>query len=408
MFPRIPLKTPVSSRELGQLPQPSAEALAHSRELQSHIAHEIGREDGWISFSRYMELALYAPGLGYYSAGARKFGPAGDFVTAPEISPLFGQCLARQIAEVLAECGGEVLELGPGSGKLACDVLLALDELGALPQRYLLLEVSGDLRMRQQEKLAALPPHLAARGQWLDALPPSFSGAVIANEVLDVLPVHLVSFTNGGTFELGVVAANAGDDERFSWRSRLLQSGPLAVAAERISSAYLGNPPPQAYTTEICLAAPAWVNSLATMLERGAIILIDYGFRAAEYYHPSRTQGTLMCHYRHYAHTDPFYLPGLQDITSHVDFTCVAEAGRAAGLEVLGYTTQGNFLIGCGLTDLLARADPRNVSDYLPLANQAQRLVSPAEMGEFFKVIALGKRLDTPLTGFGSGHPLPL
>ena len=402
------MKTPVSSRELGQLPQPSAEALAHSRELQSHIAHEIGREGGWISFSRYMELALYAPGLGYYSAGARKFGPAGDFVTAPEISTLFGQCLARQIAQVLDVCGGDVLELGPGSGKLACDVLRALDELGALPQRYLLLEVSGDLRLRQQEKLATLPPHLGARAQWLDALPPAFSGAVIANEVLDVLPVQLVSFANGGTFELGVVAAIAGDGQRFAWRSRLLQSGPLAIAAECISSAYLGNPPPQAYTTEICLAAPAWVNSLATMLERGAIILIDYGFRAAEYYHPSRTQGTLMCHYRHYAHTDPFYLPGLQDITSHVDFTGVAEAGRAAGLEVLGYTTQGNFLIGCGLTDLLARADPRNVTDYLPLANQAQRLVSPAEMGEFFKAIALGKGIETSLRGFGSGHPLPL
>jgi len=356
-----------------------------------------------------MELALYAPGLGYYSAGARKFGAAGDFVTAPEISPLFGQCLARQIAQVLAESGGDVLELGPGSGKLACDVLLALDALGALPQRYLLLEVSGDLRSRQQVKLAALPAHLAARAHWLDALPENFTGVVLANEVLDVLPVHLVSFAGGGLFELGVVCVHSGADQPFAWRSRLLDAGPLALAAAGIAGRHLQDlSPEQTYTTEISLAAQGWVASLAAMLARGAILLIDYGFRAAEYYHPDRARGTLMCHYRHYAHTDPFYLPGLQDITSHVDFTSVAEAGIASGLEVIGYTTQGNFLIGCGLAELLAQANAVDTSRYLALASAAQRLVSPAEMGEFFKVIALGKGNVAPLQGFATGRPLPL
>ena len=390
------------------LPPPGEQALAHSRELHAHIAREIALADGWITFARYMDLALYAPGLGYYSAGSRKFGAAGDFVTAPEISALFGQCLARQIAQVLAVSGGDVLELGPGSGKLAYDILLALDEIGALPARYLLLEVSADLRQRQQEKLAALPVHLAASAQWLDVLPTSFNGVVIANEVLDVLPVHLVCFTQGGRFELGVTALNSGERKTFALRNRLLQSGPLAAAAERIANAYLPDSAQQSYTTEICLAAPAWVKTLATMLERGALLFIDYGFRAAEYYHATRDQGTLMCHYRHYAHADPFYLPGLQDITAHVDFTAVAAAARGAGAQVLGYTTQANFLIGCGIADLLARVDPNAVTEYLPLANQAQRLVSPAEMGEFFKVLAIGKGLDLALCGFAEGRPLPL
>ena len=403
------------------MPQPSAEALAHSRELKAFIEQEVKLAGGWISFARYMDLALYAPGLGYYSAGARKFGQAGDFVTAPEISDLFGQCLARQIAEVAAECGGDVLELGPGSGKLAFDVLQTLDEIGAVPQRYLLLEVSADLRLRQQIKLAKLPAHLASKVQWLDALPGSFTGTVIANEVLDVLPVHLLRFMGGGYAERGVVVNNEvepdekfpleiakQDGARFAWRDRVIESGPLLPIAQRISASWLGSDPPEGYTTEVCPAASAWIRSLAAMLEYGAMILIDYGFRASEYYHPSRVQGTLMCHYRHYAHGDPFYRPGLQDITSHVDFTAVAEAAARAGAEVLGYATQSSFLIGCGIAELLQRVDPADAGAYLPLANQAQRLMSPAEMGEFFKVLAIGKGIGVPLCGFVAGRPLPL
>lgn len=385
------------------MPAPSAEALAHSQSLRQHIVRDIEQAGGWITFARYMDLALYAPGLGYYSAGSRKFGQGGDFVTAPEISTLFGQCLARQIAEVLRETGGDVLELGPGSGKLAVDILDELRRLGATPARYLLLDVSADLRERQRERLAALPEYSEARIHWLDALPENFTGVIIANEVLDVLPVHLVQYVDGWAFERGVSLENG----EFAWRGKLVENGPLVKEAPRIASEYLQGTPPPAYTTEICLAAPAWTQSLVRSLQRGALVLIDYGFRASEYYHPTRAQGTLMCHYRHYAHGDPFYLPGLQDITAHVDFTLVAKAASEAGAEVLGYTTQANFLLGCGMADLLTGTDPSNTASYLPLANQAQRLISPAEMGEFFKVLALGKGVATSLTGF-SGRGLPL
>lgn len=385
------------------MPEPGPDPLAHSHALQRLIAQDIERSGGWISFARYMDLALYGPGMGYYSAGARKFGQGGDFVTAPEISTLFGQCLARQIAQVLGETGGDVLELGPGSGKLAFDVLNELRALGVAPERYLLLDVSADLRERQRDRLASLPEYAGGRIEWLDALPEQFTGVIVANEVLDVLPVHLVQYVDGWAFERGVCVENGA----FAWRGKLVEHGPLVKEAPRIASEYLQADPPAGYTTEICLAAPAWTQSLVRCVERGAIVLIDYGFRAAEYYHATRTQGTLMCHYRHYAHGDPFYLPGLQDITAHVDFTLVAKAAGEAGAEVLGYTTQANFLLACGLPELLARADPADVTTYLPLANQAQRLVSPAEMGEFFKVLALGKGIESPLMGF-SGRGLPL
>jgi SAM-dependent MidA family methyltransferase len=397
------LKTPLSKDQLGGLPVPSADALAHSQALKQHIVEDIEAAGGWISFARYMDLALYAPGLGYYSAGSRKFGQGGDFVTAPEISTLFGQCVANQIADVLRETGGSVLELGPGSGKLAFDVLNALRDLDVVPERYLLLDVSADLRERQRDRLMDLEEIHAGRVQWIDSLPHDFTGVIIANEVLDVLPVHLVQYVDGWAFERGVHVENG----EFAWRAKLIEGGPLVKEATRIASEYLQGDPPANYTSEICLAAPAWTQSLVQALRKGAVLLVDYGFRAAEYYHPSRAQGTLMCHYRHYAHGDPFYLPGLQDITAHVDFSLVAKAAGEAGAEVLGYTTQGGFLLNAGLTELLQNADPSNAAAYLPLANQAQRLVSPAEMGEFFKVLALGKGLSNPLRGF-AGRGLPL
>jgi SAM-dependent MidA family methyltransferase len=373
------------------MPIPDAEALRHSQSLAAHIREEIARAGGWIDFARYMHLALYAPGLGYYSGGAQKFGGAGDFVTAPELSPLFAQCLARQAAQVIGESEGDVLELGAGTGRLAAELLLELQRLETVPHRYLILEVSAHLRAVQLQTLSQrLPPELFAKVEWLDALPDSFRGLVLANEVLDALPVHIVG-RHQGVFERGV----ASQGEAFVWADR---DGIASVSATVVDTLGL----PENYLTEVCPSASALIGSLAEMLQSGLILLIDYGFPRREYYHPQRDHGTLMCHYRHHAHNDPFLYPGLQDITAHVDFTTVAEAGVAKGLRLSGYTTQAQFLINCGITDLLSRV-PADSTAYLQLASQAQKLLSPAEMGELFKVLALGKRHDAPLLGFVQG-----
>jgi SAM-dependent MidA family methyltransferase len=394
------MKTPISLAKLrDSLPRPSGDALAHSGACAAMIRAEITLAGGWISFARYMELALYAPGLGYYAAGARKFGAAGDFVTAPEISSLFGQCVARSIAEAVRATKGDVLELGPGSGKLACDVLRELEARDALPSRYYLLEVSADLRERQQQAIAALPVHLAERAHWLDTLPEAFSGAIIANEVLDVLPVHLVYFSEDGASERGV---SLDADGQFVWHDKTPLSLELDRLKHRVDTGVSGD-----YLTEFSPAVRAWVTSLADTLKHGVMLLIDYGFRRAEFYHPSRNTGTLMCHYRHHAHTDPFLYPGLQDITAHVDFTDVAEAGIAAGLTLEGYTSQAQYLLTAGIADLLAQHSPEDAATYLPVTNQAQRLLSPAEMGEFFKVIAFS-RGNARLDAVANARQLPL
>jgi SAM-dependent MidA family methyltransferase len=377
---------------MSSLPPPSPEALAHSACLAEAIRHEIAQAGGWLSFARYMELALYAPGLGYYSAGAEKLGEGGDFVTAPEISTLFGRCVARQAAQVLAAVGGSVLELGAGSGKLAVDVLNELDRLGQLPERYCILEVSGDLRARQQRLIQAnLSPALAERVSWLDVLPEAFTGVVLGNEVLDAVPVHLVAWKGEGLYERGV----GFEDGRFVWRDRALTQGPLLEAASQLDVL------PE-HLSEISLAASGLVMSLARMLEKGAVILVDYGFPRREFYHPHRAQGTLMCHYRHQSHDDPLIYPGLQDITAHVDFTAAAEAAVDGGASLMGYCSQTQFLINCGITSLLSEVSPNDAAAYLPLAAQAQKLLSPAEMGELFKAIAFGKGLQ-PLLGFAGG-----
>ncbi|MEQ1835112.1 MAG: class I SAM-dependent methyltransferase [Candidatus Nitrotoga sp.] len=377
---------------MSSLPLPSPEAQAHSDQLRDLIHHDIARQGGWIPFSRFMELALYAPGMGYYSAGARKFGVAGDFVTAPEISSLFGRTLARQLVEIMAQSTPHILELGAGSGKLAVDILGELERQNSLPERYDILEVSADLRERQQSLLQARLPHLIDRVHWLDALPDSISGVLVANEVLDALPVHLVRWTDANIVERGV----ASKGENFVWQERLLESSMLLEIAQQIKV-------PDDTLSDVSLAARGLVSSLSERLHQGVLLFIDYGFGAREYYHPQRTQGTLMCHYRHHAHDDPFFLPGLQDITAHVDFTAVAEAAIDAGLHLYGYTTQAYFLINGGITDLLAETDAENICDYLPLSAQLQKLTSPAEMGELFKIIALGKGVNMPLCGFVSG-----
>ena len=356
------------------------------------IRDEIGASGGWIAFARYMELALYAPGLGYYMAGARKLGREGDFVTAPEISPLYGETLARQVAQILDSDLEEILEIGAGTGALAASLLTELERLGRLPKRYLILELSTDLRERSRDTIAARASHLMERVAWLNRLPPSFSGVALGNEVLDAMPVHVVRITESGIEESGVEAVDGGAF-RWAWRPA---AGELLEAARELEL-------PPGYTTEIGLVPRGFVRSLAEALERGVAVFIDYGFPRHEYYHPQRATGTLMCHYRHHAHDDPFFLPGLQDITSHVDFTAIADVGVDAGMELLGYTTQAQFLINCGITDVLARVPAEDAGRYLPLANQANRLLSPAEMGELFKVIAFGKRFDAPLIGFASG-----
>jgi len=374
------------------LPLPSSAAQAHSEKLCKIIHADIATQGGWIPFSRFMELALYAPGLGYYSAGARKFGEDGDFITAPELSPLFGRTLARQVAEIMAHSMPQVMELGAGSGKLAADVLGELERMDSLPQRYDILEVSADLRARQQELLRARVPHLMDRVRWLDVLPENISGAVIANEVLDALPVHLLRWTDVGIVERGV----ASEGEKFTWQERQPANAALLKIAQNISV-------PKNYLSEISLATRGLIFSLCMRLQQGALLFIDYGFGAGEYYHPQRNQGTLMCHYRHHAHDDPFYLPSLQDITAHVDFTAIAESAIDSGAELLGYTSQAHFLINCGIADFMAESDPENLRDYLPLSAQLQKLTSPAEMGELFKVVALGKGMDEVLRGFVTG-----
>lgn len=374
------------------LPAPTPDALAHSQRVTAHLRSLIDDAGGWIPFSRYMETALYAPGLGYYAAGAMKFGAAGDFVTAPEMTPLFGRTLAQAIAPALQETGGEVLELGAGSGQLAADLLAELDQLGAVPARYSILEVSADLRQRQQQTLACEQPRLVDRVRWLDALPPHFSGVILGNEVLDALPVALVHGTNAGPQQRGVTWAG----DHFAWQDRLIDDPVLCARADALAL-------PPGYLTEINLAADALIASLAHGLDRGLILMIDYGFSASEYYHPQRHMGTLRAHCRHHALDDPFYLPGLADLTAHVDFSAVARAGTDAGLELAGYTSQAGFLLNSGLTELLMQTPPTEVAAYLPQANAVQRLVSPAEMGELFKVIGLAKGALAPLAGFARG-----
>jgi SAM-dependent MidA family methyltransferase len=377
------------------LPEPTPDARAHSDRVAEHIRSEIAASGGWIGFARYMELALYAPGLGYYSAGARKLGKAGDFVTAPEISPLFGQTLARQVHQIVQAGFDEVLEVGAGSGALAATLLEELERAGSAPRNYLILELSADLRERSRDTLAVRVPHLLERVAWLNRLPPAFSGVVLGNEVLDAMPVHVVR-VQGGKLEEGGVGVRGG---RLDWSWRLA-SGELLEAARALGLA-------EGFRTEIQLAARGFLRSLASVLEKGVALFVDYGFPQKEYYHPQRREGTLMCHYRHHAHADPFFLPGLQDITSHVDFSAVAAAASEGGLEVAGYTSQAQFLVNCGITEVMSRTPAEDAARFLPLASQANRLMSPTEMGELFKVIAFARGFSAPLEGFRQGDRRP-
>ncbi|MEY2854332.1 MAG: hypothetical protein RL030_1464 [Pseudomonadota bacterium] len=366
----------------------------------ARLRERIGAAGGWIPFDEYMRIALYEPGLGYYSAGAHKFGAGGDFTTAPEISPLFGQLLAVQCAQVLETLdGGDILEPGAGTGALAGQLLRALDELGCPPRRYRILEVSAELRERQQVNIGTLPPSLAARVEWLDAPPAqAWRGVVVANEVLDALPCERFAWRKSGAHEAQVVARGVGLDAQAwpCWRD-----GPATPALRQEVARIHGElqlPWPDTYESEVCLRGGPWIAALTATLEQGLALFIDYGLPRREYYHPSRSSGTLRCHFRQLAHEDPFRHPGLEDITAWVDFTRVAEAAEPAGLDVLGFTTQAGLLLSLGLEQQVAQA--ADEATRLRRASQARQLAMPTEMGETFKAIALGRGFDPPLLGF--------
>jgi SAM-dependent MidA family methyltransferase len=384
-----------------QLPVPDADALEHSARVSQHIRRRIVAAGGWIDFSDYMDRVLYAPGLGYYSAGAQKFGESGDFVTAPEISPLFASCVARAFLDIAFDEGGlpappaTILELGAGTGAMAAGILQKLQRMDAVPERYLILEVSADLRERQHRLIAERVPDLAGRVAWLDELPATpVAGVIVANEVLDALPVTRFVVDEMNRIQvLGVEAADSG----FGWSRRAA----AAESQERILevASNLRVTWPAGYTSELSPAMHGFVGGLSRSLERGLILLIDYGLPMRAYYDPDRSSGTLACHYRHRVHADPFFFPGLQDITAWVDFTCVADAAAEADLDVLGFTTQAQFLLAGGIDQEYAllmeeSGAVRDQREQMRIAAGLKTLMMPGQMGETFKVMALGRQLS--------------
>ena len=396
------------SRVESALPVPDREALAVSQELSSRIAAEIARHGGWLSFARYMEMALYEPGLGYYSNPGQVFGAAGDFVTAPELTPLFGATLARQVSPwlkdpALAGQGQVVLEVGGGSGMLAAQLLNALDNVGHHEVRYLILELSAERREHQRQTLKSLAPGLMDRVGWLETFPESFAGVVVANELLDAMPVQLFEWQADAEAELQEMGVTWVDGQ-FAWAPRPAD----AVLTETVTALRNRLGPEGAqwhspYRSEVCPAQQAWMRTLADCVTAGVVMLLDYGFAAPEYYHPQRDQGTLMCHYRHRSHADPFLWPGLSDITAHVDFTALARAATAEGFSLVGYTSMAAFLLNAGLLDELADLPREPESFWFAQAQAVQQLISEAEMGELFKVIAFEKNLREAASVLGFG-----
>jgi SAM-dependent MidA family methyltransferase len=373
----------------------SADEAAHAGRVAARVREAIAEAGGWLGFGRYMEIVLYEPGLGYYSAGARKIGRDGDFVTAPEVAPVFSRCLAEQCAEVLAGLGGgDVLEIGAGSGVMAAVVLAELEALGRLPDRYLILELGADLRERQRATLEARAPHLLRRVVWLDRLPGEFTGVTVANEVLDAMPVERFTWRGGEVRALGVVARPGG----FEW-AESPASADLREAVLAIRDACDGDWP-DGYTSEVNLRLGTWLAAVAGSVARGALFFVDYGLPRREYYSRERSAGTLLCHFRHRYNDEPLTRPGLQDVTAWVDFTAVAEAAERAGLDIAGYTTQAHFLLGNGLERRLREVSTLELGERLNLSRQAMVITLPGEMGERFRVIALAKGFDAPLSGF--------
>jgi SAM-dependent MidA family methyltransferase len=383
-----------SADPVSNLPPLQAEEAQHGALVLQAVRDAIAAHRGWLAFDDYLRLVLYAPGLGYYSAGSAKIGSGGDFVTAPELSGLFGRCLARQCAQVLQHTGGDMLELGAGTGALAASVLTTLHELALLPGHYYILEVSADLRQRQQQRLAVLPAALRARVQWLDALPAApIAGVILANEVADALPFKRFVIAADALFERGVAISARGaliDADRPAEASLRAQLAQIATS--------LAQPWPSDYQSELCPMLQPWIATLGAALGRGAALLIDYGLSRREYYHPQRSGGTLRCHFRQHAHECALLYPGLQDISAWVDFTRMAEAAIDATLEVAGYCTQAAFLLATGIEADVAASD--TTLQRVQLASEARRLLLPDAMGETFKVMALTRGFDAPLRGF--------
>ena len=377
---------PSLKSSLNKLPEPDETAKQISQQLIETMIKEIKQNNGKIPFDRYMELALYSPGLGYYSGSLRKFGEQGDFITSPEISPLFGRCIGRQCAEVFDQINGaDILEFGAGSGRLAADILLELNNLDKLPNHYYILELSADLRRRQQKLLEEEHPALFHRIQWLDQLPTNFRGVMVANEVLDAMPVSRFKLSAEGVHEQFVIW----NGEQLTAQWQPAETADLEQTALNLAQRHsLGRD----YESEINLRAEPWLEQLSQHMDRGLVLLIDYGYNTSEYYHPQRHTGTLICHYRHRVHSDPMVYPGLQDITANVDFTALAEAAPGVGFEQHAFTTQAYFLLAGGLEQLMAsEVDPSNPQQQLQAIQAVKRLTLPDEMGERFKVLGLGK-----------------
>ena len=368
------------------LPTPDPASAAHSERVADYIRDRILNSGGCISFAEYMQHALYAPGLGYYTAGTAKFGASGDFVTAPEISPLYGRVLARQCAEVFAEVtDGSILEFGAGSGRLAADLLQALGELEALPRQYQILEVSADLRERQEQFLQREIPEFFDRCVWVDDLPREHTGIVIANEVLDALPVERFARRSDGIHQVCVGI----EGKEFGFVERPAPDHLIDAVAS--IEADIGGPLPLDYVSDISLGATGWISDIATRLLRGVVFFMDYGVSRREYYAADRTAGWLRCHFRHHVHNDPLLLPGIQDLTAWVDFSAVADAAVNSGLEIAGYVSQAQFLIGGGLDKEFEKFTGLSVREQAELSGQAKLLTLPGEMGENFKCVGLSR-----------------
>ena len=379
----------------GLLPPADAETLAQSALCADYLRNRIRAAGGSLSFAEFMHDALYAPGLGYYTAGAAKFGADGDFVTAPEISPLFGRVLARQCAEILDVLdGGDILEFGAGSGKLAAELLAALEAHDTLPSAYRILEVSPDLEQRQRQTLELRVPQLAGCVEWLARPPTGHRGVVLANEVLDALPVERFCRAKDGVRQIRVAIRGEGFDT-------IEEPAPdiLAAAVADIESA-IGRRLPDGFVSEICLAASPWVGELSATLEQGVVLLFDYGVSRREYYAPDRSGGWLRCHFRHHVHGNPLILPGVQDLTAWVDFTAVAGAAVDCGLKLCGYLPQASFLINAGLDAELAEFANLPPASQLELSGQVKLLTLPGEMGENVKCLGLGRGVSENLRGF--------
>jgi SAM-dependent MidA family methyltransferase len=381
----------------GALPRPDAESLAHCRKVSAAIRKAIEESDGSISFAEYMQLALHAPGLGYYDVGTTKLGAAGDYVTAPEVSPLFGRVVARQCREILDQLSnGRILELGAGSGKLAVDILKKLSDLKSVPDRYLILETSADLTQRQQKMIRDELPDMQEKVEWLTRLPDALEGVVIANEVADALPVERFARGEDAVFQMHVVAGDSG----FDW-SRKPAPELLATAVQKIE-ADIGEELAHGYESEVSLGLCDWIGQIAGCLRSGLILLFDYGVSRREYYAPDRDQGWLRCHFRHRAHNEALIYPGIQDLTSWVDFTAVAESATQHGLGIAGFVTQAHFLLNGGLEDELAGMAELPIAEQLELSRQVKLLTLPAEMGESFKCMGLSGGELTAVSAFGN------